>query len=80
MIGVAKQPITPRQELPQSVGIVGAGPGGLAAAEMLRRRGYQVTVYDRHDRPATHFLWKARVNSKHRHGPRDNSVGDRRRI
>jgi glutamate synthase (NADPH/NADH) small chain len=45
------KPSTPRQERAQSVGIVGAGPGGLAAAEMLRRRGYQVTVYDRHDRP-----------------------------
>jgi glutamate synthase (NADPH/NADH) small chain len=45
------KPSTPRVELPHSVGIVGAGPGGLAAAEMLRRRGYQVTVYDRHDRP-----------------------------
>jgi glutamate synthase (NADPH/NADH) small chain len=45
------KPSTPREEKPQSVGIVGAGPGGLAAAEMLRRRGYQVTVYDRHDRP-----------------------------
>ncbi len=41
----------PRHELSQSVGIVGAGPGGLAAAEELRRRGYQVYVYDRHDRP-----------------------------
>ena len=36
--------------MPASVGIIGAGPGGLAAAEELRRRGYQVTVYDRHDR------------------------------
>jgi glutamate synthase (NADPH/NADH) small chain len=45
------KPSTPRQERAQSVGIVGAGPGGLAAAEMLRKRGYQVTVYDRHDRP-----------------------------
>jgi glutamate synthase (NADPH/NADH) small chain len=44
------KPIRPRQELPYSVGIIGAGPGGLAAAEQLRRRGYQVTVYDRHDR------------------------------
>lgn len=40
----------PRTELPQSVGIIGGGPGGLAAAEALRRLGYQVTVYDRHDR------------------------------
>jgi glutamate synthase (NADPH/NADH) small chain len=44
------KPVTPREEVPQSVGIVGAGPGGLAAAEELRRRGYQVHVYDRHDR------------------------------
>jgi glutamate synthase (NADPH/NADH) small chain len=42
--------VRPRIELPLSVGIVGAGPGGLAAAEELRRRGYQVDVYDRHDR------------------------------
>jgi glutamate synthase (NADPH/NADH) small chain len=45
------KPVRPKQELAQSVGIVGAGPGGLAAAEELRRRGYQVHVYDRHDRP-----------------------------
>jgi glutamate synthase (NADPH/NADH) small chain len=34
----------------QSVGIVGAGPAGLAAAERLVELGYAVTVYDRHDR------------------------------
>jgi glutamate synthase (NADPH/NADH) small chain len=34
----------------QSVGIVGAGPAGLTAAELLRVRGYEVHVYDRHDR------------------------------
>jgi glutamate synthase (NADPH/NADH) small chain len=44
------RPPTPRRERPQSVGIVGAGPGGLAAAERLRRLGYQVHVYDRYDR------------------------------
>jgi glutamate synthase (NADPH/NADH) small chain len=44
------KPVVPRRELPQSVGIIGAGPGGLAAAEQLRRRGYQVHVYDRYDR------------------------------
>ena len=42
--------VVPREELSQSVGIVGAGPGGMAAAEELRKRGYQVHVYDRHDR------------------------------
>jgi glutamate synthase (NADPH/NADH) small chain len=44
------KPGLPRVELELSAGIVGGGPGGLAAAEMLRRFGWQVTVYDRHDR------------------------------
>ena len=44
------KPITPAVEREQSVGIIGAGPGGLAAADMLRREGVQVTVYDRYDR------------------------------
>ncbi|MCC6006636.1 MAG: NAD(P)-dependent oxidoreductase [Rhodobacteraceae bacterium] len=44
------QPIAPASEKPESVGIIGAGPGGLAAADMLRRAGVQVTVYDRYDR------------------------------
>jgi glutamate synthase (NADPH) small chain len=41
-------PLSNRSE--QSVGIIGAGPGGLAAAEQLRLRGYDVHVYDRYDR------------------------------
>ena len=44
------RPIAPRIERPQSVGIVGAGPGGLAAAEQLRKQGFQVHIYDRYDR------------------------------
>ncbi|UYH52170.1 NAD(P)-dependent oxidoreductase [Candidatus Kirkpatrickella diaphorinae] len=44
------KPRLPRVELAQSVAIIGAGPAGLAAAERLRARGYQVHVYDRHDR------------------------------
>ncbi|MFZ3582578.1 NAD(P)-dependent oxidoreductase [Loktanella sp. DJP18] len=44
------KPIRPHIERTESVGIIGAGPGGLAAADMLRRQGVQVTVYDRYDR------------------------------
>src|SRR5271167_2153553 len=44
------KPIRAQIERPQSVGIIGAGPAGLAAAEALRSQGYKVTVYDRHDR------------------------------
>jgi glutamate synthase (NADPH/NADH) small chain len=45
------KPIRPTRERAQSVGIVGAGPAGLAAAEVLRGHGYKVVVYDRYDRP-----------------------------
>ncbi|MGH6694095.1 NAD(P)-dependent oxidoreductase [Sphingopyxis sp.] len=34
----------------QSVGVIGAGPAGLTAAEYLRAAGHEVHVYDRHDR------------------------------
>ena len=44
------QPPKPVYERAESVGIIGAGPAGLAAAEMLRQQGYQVTIYDRYDR------------------------------
>ncbi len=43
-------PAKPSVERAESVGIIGAGPGGLAAADRLRRAGVQVTVYDRYDR------------------------------
>jgi glutamate synthase (NADPH/NADH) small chain len=44
------KPLKPGRDRGQSVGIVGSGPAGLAAAEELRRKGYHVTVYDRNDR------------------------------
>jgi len=45
------KPIKLKSEIKQSVGIIGAGPAGLACAEQLRKSGYQITVYDRYDRP-----------------------------
>ncbi len=44
------KPNSPSIERSESVGIIGAGPGGLAAADRLRQAGVQVTVYDRSDR------------------------------
>ncbi len=44
------KPLKPKRQRRESVGIIGAGPAGLAAAEELRRKGFKVTVYDRHDR------------------------------
>ena len=44
------KPIKIKKEIGQSVGIIGAGPAGLACAEELRKSGYKVTVYDKYDR------------------------------
>ena len=44
------RPIEVSAENGLSAGIIGAGPAGLAAADVLRRKGYQVTIYDRYDR------------------------------
>ena len=44
------KPISLKHEKDQNVGIIGAGPAGLAAAEQLRKNGYKITVYDRYDR------------------------------
>ena len=42
--------IKPTKELKETIGVIGAGPAGLAAAEQLRQKGYQITIYDRYDR------------------------------
>src|SRR4051812_14031890 len=44
------RPLKPRRLINASVAGVGAGPAGPPAAEELRRIGYRVTVFDRHDR------------------------------
>ena len=45
------KPFKVKSELKQTVGIIGSGPAGMACAEELRKSGYQVTIYDRYDRP-----------------------------
>ncbi len=44
------EPLVPGRSRGQSVGVIGAGPAGLTAAEYLRGHGYDVHVYDRYDR------------------------------
>ncbi|UKK85764.1 NAD(P)-dependent oxidoreductase [Sphingopyxis sp. BSN-002] len=44
------EPVHAGKPTGQSVGIIGAGPAGLTAAEYLRVLGHEVHVYDRHDR------------------------------
>ncbi|REI20667.1 glutamate synthase [Staphylococcus felis] len=41
----------PSKRLAQKVAIIGSGPAGLAAAEELNTFGYQVTVYEKNDKP-----------------------------
>ena len=45
------KPIKIKKQKNQSIGIIGAGPAGLACAEELRKSGFQITIYDRYDRP-----------------------------
>ena len=45
------KPIKLKKEKNQSIGIIGAGPAGLACAEQLRKSGFKITIYDRYDRP-----------------------------
>ena len=73
----------------RSVGIVGAGPAGLAAAERLRELGYAVTVYDRHDRPGAMFklsrahpgqqITVTQAGERHRFNVVEKTTLDRRR-
>ncbi len=40
----------PKVRTGKKVAIIGSGPSGLAAAQLLNRRGHKVTVYERNDR------------------------------
>ena len=36
---------------PESIGVIGSGPASLSFAYQMARRGYTVTMYEKHDRP-----------------------------
>lgn len=44
------KPLPPMPKTGKSIAVVGSGPAGLAAADLLNKRGYEVTVYERSDR------------------------------
>lgn len=41
----------PKVRTGKKIAIIGSGPSGLAAAQLLNRRGHSVTVFERNDRP-----------------------------
>ena len=45
------KPLVPPVRTGKKVAVVGSGPSGLAAADLLNHRGHQVTVFERSDRP-----------------------------
>ena len=45
------QPRSPKTRTGRRVAVVGSGPAGLAAADLLNRLGHEVTVVERADRP-----------------------------
>ncbi len=44
-------PLEPDVSFPESIGVIGSGPASLSFAYQMARRGYAVTIYEKHDRP-----------------------------
>lgn len=54
----------PATEAPRRVAVVGAGPGGLAAASVAAERGHRVTLFDEHDEIGGQFNLAKRIPGK----------------
>ena len=44
------KPITRKKKINKSIAIVGSGPAGMAAAQQLARKGYEVTVFEKNNK------------------------------
>ena len=44
------EPLKPARETGKRVAVIGSGPAGLAVAQILRRRGHQVSLFEKADR------------------------------
>jgi NADPH-dependent glutamate synthase beta subunit-like oxidoreductase len=44
-------PLLDGQRYAESIGVIGSGPAGLSFAYQMARRGYSVTLYEKHDQP-----------------------------
>jgi uncharacterized flavoprotein (TIGR03862 family) len=53
---------------PARIAVIGGGPGGLMAAEVLARQGHAVTVYERMPSPGRKFLMAGRGGLNLTHG------------
>ena len=54
------------------IGIIGAGPAGLACAEELRKKNYKVTVYDRYDRAGGLLIYGIQISSLKKYCIKEN--------
>lgn len=60
LLSLGPKPMTAPPDGARDIAIVGAGPAGLMAAEVLATKGHRVTIYERMPSPARKFLLAGR--------------------